>query len=133
MRQTSMDRVVHGAMNIVEFWYQNTYRNQYVIEKEFAHLYVRKGPTLIHYSRDVPPTLVDNCLHIANVAAKVPQSGAFGRLLAKIDRECHAPVFVENITRREVAEGLVRKYGFSYVNDVGVDFCFCLFREAPDV
>jgi len=116
-------------MDVVEFWNDSPLRNIYLDEEEFEHIYVRKGQMALQFADG--SSQITNCLQIANVAAATPRAGAFGRLLARIDRELNVPVFVENITFPEVAAGLANKYGFVYVNDCGLDFCSCLFRDTP--
>ena len=113
-------------MDVVEFWRSGPTRNAYVDEPEFHRLYVRRGPQ--HLWFDDGTIVVSHCLQIANVEAKRPRNGAFGRLLERIDRELGCPVFVENIMRQAVAEGLQRKYSFESVN---AGLCFCLYRPAP--
>jgi hypothetical protein len=115
-------------MDIIEFWHQKC-RNKYVDEKEFAHLYVRRGLMAVRF-KDGTSRIVE-CLQIAKVEAKRPRTGAFGRLLNRVNQELGVPVFVENVAEPEVAAGLAQKYGFTYVNDYGFDFCFCLFKDAP--
>ena len=116
-------------MDVIEFWKDSFRRSIYLDEEEFEHIYVRKGQMAIRFA-DGSSRIV-NCLQIANVDAVTPRAGAFSRLLARIDRELNVPVFVENITFPEAAAGLAKKYGFVYVNDCGLDFCSCLFRDAP--
>lgn len=118
-------------MDLIEFWHHHPINREYLDEDEFETLYVRKGPRNI-FKEDGSVDLV-TCLQIARVGAKHPKNGAFGRLLEKIKAGIGAPVFVENVQRKEVAEGLVKKYGFKYVNknDCG-GVCWCLFLDTRE-
>ncbi len=115
-------------MNLIEFWNDYPVRNAYVDEAEFNHLYVRRGERNIWFPDGTISGIY--CLQVANVEAKTPQKGAFGRLLAKVKKHLNVPVFVENVQRKEVAEGLVKKYGFQYVNEQECGgICWCLFLD----
>jgi len=117
-------------MNLIEFWKQDGLRNAYLDEAEFSHIYVRKGMTSVRFEDGT--SKIEVMLHIANVEAASPRTGALGRLLERIDKELKVPVFIENLTSKDITEGLLAKYGFKLVNNYGYDFCFCLFREARE-
>jgi len=102
-------------MNLIEFWKQAGLRNAYLYEPEFSYIYVRKGMTVVRFKDGTSKQ--DTMLHIANVEAASPRTGALGRLLKKIDEELNVPVFIENLHSKATAEGLSTKYGFKFVNE----------------
>ena len=114
-------------MDLVEFWHHHPINREYVDEPEFRHLYARKGERYVVFDDGTVEMI--RCVQIANVEAKKPKHGAFGRLLERIKENIDAPVFVENVQNKEVAEGLVKKYGFQYVNEGqcgGIVWCLYL-------
>jgi len=105
-------------VDIIEFWNQQLVRNIDVDEPEFERLYCRKGPMYLPFPG---PELVriTPLLQIANLTAKKPQTGAFTRLIAKIESAVKTNIFVENVFNENFAAALPRM-GFIRL-DLGSD------------
>lgn len=104
-------------------------RNKWLKEPEWVGLYIRCG---VMYARqhDGAFFVIDKALHLSSFEALKPRTGAFTRLIQRI--EAHSPrlpIFIENLTDKGFAEKLP-KLGFEQVwtsdpslGDVG-SWCF---------
>jgi len=112
----------------------NLRRNVYLDgEPEFNHLYVRKGPRVIRFP-DGSSREFGNVFQVARVEATNPRTGALRRLIERIDRfsECALPIYIENVGRPEVIEGLSKSsLGFVQVDGTEFDFAVCFFLMRP--
>lgn len=104
-------------------------RNAWLKESEWENLYVRQGSVGVR-RHDGSFLRINKALHLASFEALTPRTGAFTRLIQRI--EAHSPglpIFVENLTDEHFAKKLP-KLGFEQVwtsdrelGDVG-SWCF---------
>jgi len=105
--------------------------NAYLDEKEFSHIYVRKGPRAVIFP-DGAQTF-DVVFQVARVEAKKPGDGALRRIIERVDRfsSSSLPIYVENLFNEDAVQGLLASdLGFELV-DVPISPAPCLFRAAP--
>lgn len=88
-------------MNLLEFWDQDVFKNHYVDEPGWQHMYVRKSDIYVGGER-VGPTL-----HFVRIEATKPGTGAWTRLLATLDEKLSGVnLYVENIFNDRFADHL---------------------------
>ena len=103
-----------GNFNMEWFLGQRRARNGYLKEPEWSHLYVRRGIIVVS---DADRNLVhlDDTLHLANFEVKKKRSGAFTRMIERIEQAAPGlPIFIENLTNSTFAAKLP-KLGFEPV------------------
>jgi hypothetical protein len=92
--------------NIEWFLGQRGVRNVFLDEVEWSHLYLRRG-ILVVFDTDWNSIQLDDSLHLANFEAKEKRSGAFTRLIQRIEQTSPGlPIFVENLTNSGFASKL---------------------------
>ena len=87
--------------------------HSYVSEKGFSSLYVRKGPKFININGKMGR--FENVFQLASINASKPGSGAFTRLIAKLEEKWIGPIFIESVLEARFATALLR-IGFLPVN-----------------
>jgi hypothetical protein len=111
-------------VNLIEFWNPKNRLNHYDVEEpEWERLYCRKGRRYIRVIPGQRLVLVDNLLQLANLTAKVPQTGAFTRLVKYIDTQLSCNIFVENVMNRGFAARLP-SLGFTLIEETESVPCF---------
>lgn len=83
-----------------EFLTEKTFRNSYVREPGFSHLYVRLGPRFLYNIK------YENVLDIANLEAEVPGAGAFTRLSQRLLAQGYI-LYVESVMQPRFAHKLL--------------------------
>lgn len=92
--------------NIEWFLGQRGVRNVFLEEPEWKHIYLRRG-ILAVFDTDWKSIQIDDALQLANFEAKAPRSGAFTRLIQRIEQASPGlPLFVENLTNAGFAPKL---------------------------
>lgn len=85
-------------MKVEEFLKNDRVRNVFLDELEWDHLYVRRGVIAVTTMKDEEHVTIDVTLHLANFEAKVPRTGAFTRLMARVEKvDPDLPIYVENL------------------------------------
>jgi len=110
----------------------NRFKNIYLEgEKEFNHLYVRKGQKYIYLPAG-EFRLFPDVFQIARVEAVKPCTGALRRLVERVDRFSGStlPIYVENLFNPEAVVGLTKSsLGFVRVDVTDSPApCFLLIR-----
>ena len=94
--------------------------NAWLDEPEWRQLYVRYGPLSVMRA-DGSSLMVEHALHLANIAALEPRTGAFGRLVRRAEQHSPTlPIYVENLSDPKFAVKLP-ELGFERVFTHGVN------------
>lgn len=108
-----------NQLSMEEFIEQRPYpRSQMIQDPEWIRLYCRWGPrsVRVQYRDQEVRVSLDNCIVLSNLLARFPGTGAFRRLLARIQAATDAPIYAECVQNDLFACGL-QKMGFEQVDD----------------
>jgi hypothetical protein len=93
-------------MNIPRFLESVVTRHEFVTHPDFAELYLRKGTLVFRPAGSRAVVRVNRAVTIAEVVAREPGRGAFGRLVAGLVRDYDVAVMVECVLERRFAAHL---------------------------